>query len=298
MVEVRPAAPGDGAGIAAVYAASLPWLVKTARGVEAELSPGTGRLVLVAAEADTIVGFGNVFRPDPAEDAPRVRIAAHVAPQHRGRGIGRTLAAEVERIGTEFGAASLLTVVDDAAAARRFAERRGFVIDRPMSQSRARLADSPDPVDPPAGLRLTTYDELDPRQVWDATAAVVAGDPSGLSHAPPYEDWLETDWNYPDLRRDLSVAVLDGDRVASFVTTTADPDRRVIWSNLTGTVAAYRGRGLAKVVKSHALRRAHAAGLETAFTGNDADNRPMLAVNRWLGYRPAGSAWTAGKVLR
>jgi GNAT superfamily N-acetyltransferase len=297
MVEVRPAAPGDGVGIAAVYAASLPQLVKTARGIEAELRSSTARVMLVAVDADVVVGFGNVFRPDPAAVAPRVRIAVHVLPEHRGHGAGRALADEVERLGSEAGAASFLTVVNDEDASKAFAERRGFVVGRKLSQSLAKLADSPDPVDPPADLRVTTFDDLEPRQVWDATAAVVAGDPSGLSNVPPYEAWVESDWNHPDLRRDLSVALLDGEQVVSFVSTAADPDRRVIWSNLTGTVPAYRGRGLAKVVKSHALRRAHLAGLETASTGNDAANAPMLAVNHWLGYRLAGSSWTAEKTL-
>jgi GNAT superfamily N-acetyltransferase len=297
MVEVRPAAPGDGVGIAAVYAASLPQLVKTARGIEAELRSGTARVVLVAVDADAVVGFGNVFRPDPADTAPRVRVAVQVLPEHRGHGAGRALADEVERIGIEAGAASFLTVVNDEDASKAFAERRGYVVGRRLSQSLAKLADSPDPVDPPAGLRVTTFDELDPRQVWDATTAVVGGDPSGLSNVAPYESWVASEWNHPDLRRDLSVALLDGDQVASFVSTAADPDRRVIWSNLTGTVPAYRGRGLAKVVKSHALRRAHVAGLETASTGNDAANAPMLAVNHWLGYRLAGSSWTAEKTL-
>ncbi|WP_432943109.1 GNAT family N-acetyltransferase [Kribbella sp. CA-253562] len=297
MVEVRPAAPGDGVGIAAVYAASLPQLVKTARGIEAELRSSTARVVLVAVEADTVVGFGNVFRPDPADTAPRVRIAVHVLPEHRGHGAGRALADEVERLGSEAGAVSFLTVVNDEDASKAFAERRGYVVGRRLSQSLAKLADSPDPVDPPAGLRVTTFDVLDPRQVWDATAAVVGGDPSGLSHVPPYEAWVASDWNHPDLRRDLGIALLDGDQVVSFVSIAADPDRRVIWSNLTGTVPAYRGRGLAKVVKSHALRRAHLAGLETASTGNDAANAPMLAVNHWLGYRLAGSSWTAEKTL-
>ncbi len=297
MVDVRPAAPGDGVGLAAAYAAALPRLVKTARGIETELEVGSTRMVLVAVEGGVIVGWGNVFRPDPAEPAPRVRIAVQVAPEHRGHGVGRALTAAVEQLAAEFRAVALLLVVEDDDASRQFARRHGYVLDRRMSHSDVRLADTPDPIDPPAGLRLVTYDELDARQVWTATAAVVAGDPSGLSHAPPYENWVATDWNHPDLRRDLSVALLDGDQVVSFVSTAADPERGVIWSNLTGTIPAYRGRGLAKVVKSHALRRAHLAGLTTASTGNDAANEPMLAVNHWLGYRFAGSAWTAEKTL-
>jgi hypothetical protein len=50
-------------------------------------------------------------------------------------------------------------------------------------------------------------------------------------------------------------------------------------------------------VKSVALTRSRDAGLTEAFTGNDAGNVPMLAVNQWLGYQSTASSWTAGKTL-
>jgi len=52
-----------------------------------------------------------------------------------------------------------------------------------------------------------------------------------LSGGPSYDEWLASAWNHPEVRRDLTVAVLDGDTVLSFVTTTADPERGMIWSN-------------------------------------------------------------------
>jgi len=296
--EIRAASPDDAVGIAAVWAAAMPHLVKTARGIEAELRTSTSRVVLIAVEDDKVVGYGNVYLPSPDDESPRVRTTVQVPPAERGRGIGSALAEAVTRSAAEAGAGSLLIVVADDAASQQFATARGFTIARPMSHASAELSQVPEPAAVPDDLRLVDYDAADPRKLWEATAAVADGDPSGLSHAPAYEDWLATDWNHPDLRRDLSIALLteDGD-VVSFVTTTADPDRRVIWSNLTGTIPAYRGRGLAKVVKSAALTRSRDAGFVTAFTGNDSNNLPMLAVNRWLGYQPLASSWTAEKTL-
>jgi RimJ/RimL family protein N-acetyltransferase len=167
-----------------------------------------------------------------------------------------------------------------------------------MSHAQAELSQTPAPAVVPEDLRLATFDAVEPQRVWEAWGAVADGDPSGLSHTPAYDDWFAADWNHPDLRRDLSIALLTEDGVVvSFVSTTADPDRRVIWSNLTGTIPSYRGRGLAKVVKSAALARSRDAGFVTAFTGNDANNVPMLAVNRWLGYETTAAAWTAEKGL-
>ncbi|MEV6284236.1 GNAT family N-acetyltransferase [Kribbella sp. NPDC051770] len=297
MIEVRRAVPGDGAAIAAVLAAALPRLVKTARGLESELRSSQARVVLLALDDGQPVGYGNVYLSDPGEKSPRIRIAVQVAPEHRGRGAGQALLTEVERVAAEAGAVSLLTVVEDDDRSLHFARERGFVVDRQMSHSEVALATTPDPVDPPEGLRLASYEEVGPRPVWEAMMAVIGGDPSGLSFVGPYDEWVASGWQNPDLRPDLSFVLLDGDQVVSLVSTAADPDRGVIWSNLTGTVPAYRGRGLAKVVKSHALRRAHLAGLTKASTGNDAANAPMLAVNDWLGYRLAGSAWTAEKAL-
>jgi hypothetical protein len=51
------------------------------------------------------------------------------------------------------------------------------------------------------------------------------------------------------------------------------------------------------VVKSAALTRAREAGFSTAYTGNDAANAPMLAVNEWLGYRASSTVWAAEKTL-
>jgi GNAT superfamily N-acetyltransferase len=297
VFEIRTARPEDAVGIARVWAAAMPQLVKTARGIEAELRNSRQRVVLIAVENSEVVGFGNVFLPAPDEQAPRVRIAVQVPPASRRRGIGGALADRISAQAAEAGAAKLLVVVGDDDESKAFATRRGFTIDRRMSHSRADLSAVPAPAPPPDGLRVTDLEQVDPEQLWRAVAAVAEGDPSGLSFAPPYDEWLATDWNHPDLRRDLSAAVLDGDTVLSFVVTTADPQRRVIWSNLTGTIPQARGRGLAKVVKSAALARARDAGFAQAYTGNDAANAPMLAVNAWLGYTESSAAWTAEKAL-
>lgn len=296
VFEIRTARPEDAAGIARVWAAALPHLVKTARGVEAELRAARRRAALVAVDGAEVVGYGNVLLPDPADQAPRVRIAVQVPPDLRRRGIGGALADAISAEAVKAGAAKLLTVLGDDES-KGFATRRGFTIGRQMSFSSADLSATPAPAPAPAGLRVVDYEQADPQELWRAATAVTDGDPSGLSFSPPYDEWLATEWSSPDLRRELSAAALDGDTVLSFVTTTADPERRVIWSSLTGTIPPARGRGLAKAVKSVALARARDAGFVTAHTGNDAGNAPMLAVNKWLGYQVSSVAWTAEKDL-
>lgn len=295
MFEIRTAVPGDAVGIAAIWAAVMPQLVVTARGVEAGLRDNPNRVVLVAVTGSEIVGYANIYLPEPNAVGPRVRITVQVPPEYRGAGIGTALLERVEALSIEAGASRLLVVA--AEDSRDFAVRRGFTIGRQLSHSRAELSAVPAPPPTPDGLQVVDYNAVQPEQIWHATVAVAHGDPSGLSSAPPYDEWFAVEWNHPDLRRDLSIAVLDGAEVLSFVSTTADPERKVIWSALTGTIPSGRGRGLAKLVKATALGRARDAGMIAAHTGNDSGNAPMLAVNEWLGYRLASSAWTAEKVL-
>ncbi|MFC0624696.1 GNAT family N-acetyltransferase [Kribbella deserti] len=291
---IRKAGTADAAGIAAVWARTTPYLVKTPAGIAAELAKASRRVVFVAVENDVVVGYGNAWAPD---DAGRSRIAVQVPPEHGRRGIGAAMAETVIGAAAGIGATTLITVTNDDEPSKRFATDRGFTMGRELAHAKAPLDQLPEAVPPPPGFDLVTYDALEPRTVWQATSGVVEGDPSGLSAAPPFEEWLATDWDHPDLAKDLSIAVLADGEVASFVTTTADADRQVIWSNLTGTLPKYRGQGLAKVVKSAALHRAREAGFVAAYTGNDADNRPMLAVNRWLGYERGGVSWTATRPL-
>jgi GNAT superfamily N-acetyltransferase len=297
VFEIRTAQPDDAVGIARVWAAAVPHLVKTARCVETELRNSRQRIALIAVDGSDVLGFGNVFLPTSVDGAPRIRITVQVRPELRRRGIGGALADAVSAEAAKAGAGSLLVVVGDDDESKEFATRRGFTIGRRMRHSRADLSAIPSPVPAPEGLRVADYDQVLPRELWHAVVAVAEGDPSGLSFAPSYGEWLAIDWRNPDLRRDLSFGVLDGDAVVSFVTTTADPERRVIWSNLTGTIPAQRGRGLAKVVKSAALTQARDVGFVAAYTGNDAANVPMLAVNTWLGYKESSAAWTAEKAF-
>ena len=54
---------------------------------------------------------------------------------------------------------------------------------------------------------------------------------------------------------------------------------------MTGVARRFRGRGLAELIKRHALACAAAKGVTMALTDNDETNAAMLAVNDKLGYR-------------
>ena len=56
-------------------------------------------------------------------------------------------------------------------------------------------------------------------------------------------------------------------------------------SDMTGTLPDYRGRGLAKLAKLAVFRAAQELGVTAVTTENDAENEPMLALNKSVGYK-------------
>ena len=91
---------------------------------------------------------------------------------------------------------------------------------------------------------------------------------------------------------EASTVVLIDRMPAAYTLVEADRETGRMWSGGTGTVRAHRGKGLAKIAKSEALRCAAASGITAAYTSNDEVNRPMLAINEWLGYRACATQFS------
>jgi GNAT superfamily N-acetyltransferase len=104
----------------------------------------------------------------------------------------------------------------------------------------------------------------------------------------PYDEWVEHVLEHPLFTTDGSfVAMADGVAAAvSLLTFDAESGRT--HNMFTGTLRAYRGRGLGRAVKLASINWAAAQGATSMSTYNDETNAPMLAINRRLGYAPAG----------
>lgn len=146
----------------------------------------------------------------------------------------------------------------------------------------------------PEGAELRTLREFDddPRPIYEIDKATSEDEPGGLDDGfLPYEDWVRILWGNPLADRDLSLALLlDGVPVA-FSCYRSDGTGRME-SGMTGTLREYRKRGLAAYTKTTALHRAREKGIRYAYTGNHADNEPMLTINDRLGYSVVGSEQT------
>jgi GNAT superfamily N-acetyltransferase len=104
----------------------------------------------------------------------------------------------------------------------------------------------------------------------------------------PYEEWVGHVLEHPLFTAEGSfVAMVDG--VAAAVSLLLADEESGRGANMfTGTQRAYRGGGLGLAVKLASIEWARSHGITQIATSNDETNAPMLAINRRLGYQPAG----------
>ncbi|MFD3399992.1 GNAT family N-acetyltransferase [Kribbella sp. NPDC058693] len=284
-VVVRQAVGDDAEAVAAVRRVVYPYKAMSAaatRHIITVQSPGQRYLPLVAERDGEIIAWGSagltVWTSEPGES----ELTVFVHPDHRKQGIGSQLAERLHQHLTEVGAVRVRSFVHPDGL--EFARNLGYDGTRQMHFAGVELTSLPEQPETPDGIELRSFDEVDPRAAYTADTITALDEPTDAPmDSIEYDRWLEEIWDSPSMDKSLSVAAMAGDEVAAFTIVETDGDR--MWSGMTGTIPAYRGRGLAKLVKSVALRRAAAAGITSAYTSNDDANGPMLAINNWLGYR-------------
>ncbi|MFJ5553125.1 GNAT family N-acetyltransferase [Streptomyces sp. NPDC093225] len=289
--DLRPDDDADLTVASRVRHAALPSMVSTPAGLAFELAsanPAARQRILVAEEAGQVVGIAEAGLAYDSPEPGQASLNTFVDPAHRGRGAGTALARAGEEHLAGAGGTRVYTWVLDEPACTGFAARRGYAPRRRAHFLRLDLSAGPLPerVPLPPGVELLPAAAFadDPRPLYEADADATADEPGDVPvELSDYEDWLRTVWHDPTLDRELTMVALVDGAVAAFSAARTDGADRY-GSAMTGTRRAYRGRGLAKLVKNASLHRARAAGYREAFTGNDAQNGPMLAVNKWFGY--------------
>jgi GNAT superfamily N-acetyltransferase len=282
---IRQAVGDDADAVAAVRRAVYPYKAMSAAATRHLITVATPdeRFLPLVAEADgEVVGWGaaglSVWTSDPGQS----HLTIFVHPDHRKQGIGSQLAERLHQHLTEVGARRVRVFVHPDGL--EFARNRGSDGARQMQFAGVELRSLPEQPETPGGIELVSFDEVDPRAAYTADTIASLDEPGDSPmDSMEYDRWLDEIWNSPSMDKSLSIAAMAGDEMAAFTIVETDGDR--MWSGMTGTIPAYRGRGLAKLVKSVALRRAAAAGITSAYTSNDDENGPMLAINNWLGYR-------------
>lgn len=252
-------------------------------------------LGLVAEEEGEVVGWAEAGLDwqTSVEGAAQVWVA--VLSAHRRRGIGTRLATAVDEHLERIGARHAETFAVEGSEGQAWAERRGFEHARREFLSRI----DPRTVDPAElrtlesekaaeGFRVGPLAELRdrPEALHALDAAVTVDVPAEFPVDDlRYDEWLAGTFAAPDRDWEASRVVFAGDRPVAFTMLNVDPEVRLAENDMTGTLAEFRGRGLARLAKLSTLAAAAERGIESVSTGNDGENAGMLAVNRRLGYR-------------
>lgn len=249
----------------------------------------------VALEDGALVGWAESrlrweFGPDAAS------VFVGVAPDHRRRGLGCRLHEFAETHVAD--AARIYAESDGGDDARRFLRARGFREDR---AERISVLD-PRTVDPALlarleaekareGFTVVPLREIAERgpELHRLFEAVDADAPHSEPLVPiSYGEWRSHILEQPDLDHDASFVVLAADgRAVSFSWLLVDRERRRAAIEMTGTQREFRRRGLARLAKLATMRWAAEHGITAVYTGNDTENRPMLALNDALGFQPS-----------
>jgi GNAT superfamily N-acetyltransferase len=243
--------------------------------------------VWVAELDGRAVGRVECFRNFFTQDSRNGFLTIAVREEYRRRGIGRALFDVGLRYAEALEVDALLASFHENEAGVAFATELGF------SEVRAEAESVLDPRTvseaPSSDLDIRPVSAVDPRLVYavDLEATLDMPQTEQIDHIP-YDEWEQHVLRDPTFTAEGSFVVLvDGVAAAvSLLLTNVKTGRAN--TIFTGTLRAYRGRGLALAVKLASIQWAAANGITMMATNNDETNAPMLAINRRLGYVPGG----------
>jgi GNAT superfamily N-acetyltransferase len=263
-------------------------------------STAAAHLLVLLAEVDgEVVGAGRASINTWTSEVGAGSLFVMVDPAFRGQGIGGQLYSALMEHLVSQGAQRLQAWAVDEPGALAFCGSRDFERTHELRFSRLDVLGPLPPMPPlPSGVTVASAREVGPEGVYSVDVVAIMDEPNDVpADSVSYDEWFTDIWQGPELDLDASTVVLVDGVPASYTLIESDHTTHRMWSAGTGTLREHRGRGFAKIAKSVAVRRAAEAGITAAYTSNDEVNKPMLAVNEWLGYQPCARQWSHVKML-
>jgi GNAT superfamily N-acetyltransferase len=247
--------------------------------------PARARLRAFVAEVDgAVVGESYaLLRPWLEGDLGLIHVA--VSGSARGQGIGSALYDAALVHADQIGLTELAAMFFETPEGMAFATMRGF---RPARADQLSAVDPRTIAEVPAA-EVQPASSVDPRVLHELAEAAMHDVPGLAPHRPStFDEWSMQMLARPLYQPEGSFVAYADDGPAAMSLLTADFESGRAVNNFTGTSPQFRGRGLALAAKVATLRWSAANGITTVSTVNDEENAPMLAINRRLGYKPAG----------
>jgi len=138
------------------------------------------------------------------------------------------------------------------------------------------------------GIAFTTMAELGDtaahrRELW-ALNRTCSADIPGRGAFYSFEDYVAERIETPSFDPGGVVLALEGGRWVGMATTSLHPARDFAFSERTGLLPSYRGRGLSLAMKLLAVRFTRSRDLHWLRTMRHPDNASAIAMNRRLGF--------------
>ena len=233
-----------------------------------------------------LLGWGAVARQAWNPPGSAV-LMLNVAGGNEGRGVGSALHDVLLRL-LPPGTTSLRTrVFDDEERSFVIARHWGFMVEEHSINSSMPLAGATAP-EPPDGVTVELRPDLSFPDYGEVDAMLVRSQTNPEARAGLGLRLEHMKEPLPPAISILVVARVDGTPAAI---SWGQQVHGVFYVAYSGVDPAFRGRGLAALVKRHAAVAALAAGGEIALTNNEAHNAGIRAVNDRLGYRPVSGTF-------
>lgn len=255
----------------------------------------------VALEGDKLIGQGTLTSCDIYMVEPDIfYLDLMVDPDFQGQGIARKL-HELLTIHCGYLRWNKLQsgCSSDEKVAQRWLGRLDYRHIETVRKSRLELADYSPPADHDTALarmeeqniRLVTYGELDDpdkeKKLWRLSEIICHDMPGNDEYQPSEFDEWKRRASAPSRRLGENLLALSGDEFIGITTLcfpAGDGTPGVI--GITGTLAPYRGKGIATALKYASIDRAAGQGIPAILTGNEENNEAILRINNKLGFKP------------
>ena len=275
--------------------ADLEAMIQVRRLVTPEARPRVENLRFNLTAHDTLVYLVARAAGEPVACAffhPHAELVAcdiAVVPEHRRRGVGSAMLAELSARARAAGKAELQgEVKGNDAESRAFLERRGYVKVGGEEAVVLELdaTDEPASFSPPPGLRIASrIEEPDRLEEMYVIGVQADEDIPGSTGVQTFEEWRANEIDKPSRRPEFCFIALAGDEVVGYAALQVFGDEA--HHGLTATRRDWRRRGVATALKQAEIAAAKRAGFRRLVTESEERNEPMRRLNLKLGFVPA-----------